>query len=250
MDLGLMSSFLSILGVIIGAFIGSYLASFWTERRELMRKHHEEIKEKLLAPLKHNVSTTVSWVGDRATGLDISEMIDRGYSPSFLSSIDNGIDKKLKEASLKEHFPEVSTKLEQLRKDLEDYDSKYIELATRVRDYLLKSGTTTTGKVGDLTKFITYTLLEVPQRWLDSVEHKLSAGELRTLERRLREERIHENMLDQNRSLISDLNKLSDGIKKEGDALINDLEDLLKRPTLKLTCRYCPPSLRRLLFDP
>lgn len=90
-------------------------------------------------------------MGDRATGLDFLEMIEH-RSPSFRSSIDNGVDKKLKEVSLREHFPEVSDKLEQLLKDLEDYDSKYIELATRIEDYLLKSSIITKDRVGVLAK--------------------------------------------------------------------------------------------------
>jgi hypothetical protein len=58
-----------------------------------------------------------------------------------------------------------------------------------------------------------------------------------------------EDMSSQNQLLIDDLKNLSDKIKKEGDALVNGLEDLLKRPTLKSACRYCPPSLRSLLLD-
>ena len=182
-------------------------------------------------------------MGDRATGLDFLGMIEHRYSPSFRSSIDNGVDKKLREVSLREHFPEVSNRLEQLLKDLEDYDSKYIELATRIKDYLLKSSITTTDRVGTLTKVATYVLLDVPRRWLDGIQPQLGAGELIMLEKRL------EDMSSQNQLLIDDLKNLSDKIKKEGDALVNDLEDLLKRPTLKSACRYCPPSLKSLLLD-
>jgi hypothetical protein len=239
-DFGLVSSFLSILGAMIGAFIGSYLASFWTERRELMRKHHEEIKGKLLAPLKSNINTTISWAGDRATGLDFSEMIDKRYSPSYLPSLYQGVDRMLKEFSIKGHFPKVVAELEALQKDLEDYDSKYIDLATRVRYYL---GDVAKDKVGLFTKVATYDLLEVPQYHLDNATRELSGGDAIALLHKLLDV-VRGKMSDQDRLLIEEIIELSERTKNEGDALIDDLEDLLKRPTLESTCRYCPPSLR------
>jgi len=235
----LLKIFLPLFGAIIGAFFGSYLASYWTEKRRLKGEHWEDIRENLLKPLLTSIEDRIPIVKNRTLEkTSFLYMIKNRLSPSWKDELYKDVDPKLREVSLKEHFPNLAKRLKNFEEALSDYDEKYISLAQELQTVMLSENIQEERLLEIFVKYFAYRLLKVSEEKLRTILTTMDDAHSVIFEKKSREIANKEEIKGLN-ELANKLIELSKEIHGEAVEIEENIRDIIKCLRLKGECRYC-----------
>ncbi len=249
--MGEMDLFREFIIPIIVSAITAMLISFPLSKRlanyklnlMIKQRHFGDIKKNLLIPLLDWIKELIPKIENRTTDMSFSSMIEYNYSPTGREEYTYKVNQKLHENSLVRHFPSLAHNLKSLNKRLADYDSKYVEFARWVQNFLRRHQILEEKLLDKFTNITTYQLLKsrVPKNYLVRTMMKLGAGKSVILSDRVEKISREINLKRSKKwaNLAKNIITISPKIRSEATKLKDTLEDLMKQPKLKGKCKYC-----------